>query len=105
MESEHKWRALLSSNVLKDAFPGEETRLQLNFAAVCKLGGVHRQDKSNRLKHWQNDCFGGELQVDMRQQVFSCDVQDVDRSAVVSADGQEINSNRYIALMAYITLR
>ena len=30
---------------------------------------------------------------------------DVDRSAVVAADGQPINSNRYIALMAYITLR
>ncbi|KAK9807868.1 hypothetical protein WJX72_011619 [[Myrmecia] bisecta] len=30
---------------------------------------------------------------------------DVDRSAVVAADGQPINSNRYIALMATITLR
>ncbi|KAK9839193.1 hypothetical protein WJX81_000583 [Elliptochloris bilobata] len=30
---------------------------------------------------------------------------DVDRSAVVAASGAPINSNRYIALMAYITLR
>ncbi|KAL3136468.1 hypothetical protein ABBQ38_005721 [Trebouxia sp. C0009 RCD-2024] len=30
---------------------------------------------------------------------------DVDRSAVVAADGQPINSNRYIALMSLITLR
>lgn len=30
---------------------------------------------------------------------------DVDRSAVVASDGQAINSNRYIALMAYIALR
>ena len=30
---------------------------------------------------------------------------DVDRSAVVAADGEPINSNRYIALMAYIALR
>lgn len=30
---------------------------------------------------------------------------DVDRSAVVAADGAPINSNRYIALMAYIALR
>ena len=30
---------------------------------------------------------------------------DVDRSAVVAGNGQPINSNRYIALMAYITLR
>jgi len=29
----------------------------------------------------------------------------VDRSAVVAASGAPINSNRYIALMAYITLR
>ena len=30
---------------------------------------------------------------------------DVDRSAVVAGNGTPINSNRYIALMAYITLR
>ena len=30
---------------------------------------------------------------------------DVDRSAVVAADGAPINSNRYIALMSYIALR
>ena len=30
---------------------------------------------------------------------------DVDRSAVVASDGTPINSNRYIALMAYIALR
>lgn len=30
---------------------------------------------------------------------------DVDRSAVISGNGVPINSNRYIALMAYITLR
>ena len=30
---------------------------------------------------------------------------DVDRSAVVAGNGAPINSNRYIALMAYITLR
>lgn len=32
-------------------------------------------------------------------------MQDVDRSAVVAASGQAINSNRYIALMSEITLR
>lgn len=30
---------------------------------------------------------------------------DVDRSAVVASDGEPINSNRYIALMAAVTLR
>jgi len=30
---------------------------------------------------------------------------DVDRSAVVAGNGTPINSNRYIALMSYITLR
>lgn len=30
---------------------------------------------------------------------------DVDRSAVVAANGEPINSNRYIALMAAVTLR
>lgn len=30
---------------------------------------------------------------------------DVDRSAVVAGNGTPINSNRYIALMAYIALR
>ena len=30
---------------------------------------------------------------------------DVDRSAVVASDGEAINSNRYIALMAAVTLR
>ena len=32
-------------------------------------------------------------------------MQDVDRSAVVASNGEPINSNRYIALMSYITLR
>lgn len=30
---------------------------------------------------------------------------DVDRSAVVAANGEPINSNRYIGLMSYIALR
>ncbi len=30
---------------------------------------------------------------------------DVDRSAVVASNGEPINSNRYIALMAAVTLR